>query len=185
MTKRAKKWQTISSKSLLKHPRLEVSEDKVRLPNGKTSNYLRHAPTKSHSVVIIAIDSQQRVLIQKEYSYPPDKIMWQLPGGSIEPNESVKKAALRELAEESGYSAKKTKIIGHYYTHNRLSDQKQYVVICQNLFEKSLPADADEFIDNYWFTKTELLQKIAKGGFNNINLLAALNLWLHQAKDKR
>jgi len=74
-----KKWQKISSTRIFDHPRLHLLEDTVLLPDGKRTTYVREAPVTQHSVAIIAVDSMGRLLLQKEYSYPPDTIMWQLP----------------------------------------------------------------------------------------------------------
>jgi len=179
MSKRIVPWKTLSSDIILDHARLKVTEDTAELPNGKTKIYVRHAPAESHSVAVIAVNNQGKVLIQKEYSYPPDKVMWQLPGGSMNTGETPVAAALRELAEESGYSAKKAKVIGMFYVHNRLSDQKQFVVLCTDLFEYKLAEDPDEFISTHWMSKSQLINKIRSNEFENINLLAGLNFWLN------
>jgi ADP-ribose pyrophosphatase len=133
-------------------------------------------------VAVIAVDVKGEVLIEREYSYPPNKVMWQLPGGSMKPKETPERAALRELAEECGYSAKQTHVLGSFYINNRLSDKKQYVVLCTNLFRHKLPEDEDEFITYKWFDETTLKSMISFGKFDNINLLAGLNLWFNRAK---
>lgn len=175
-------WVKHSSKVILDHELLGVSEDVVILPDGKKSTYVRHSASQHHSVIVIAVNKNKKILIQQEYSYPPNKVMWQLPGGSMKPRESVRTAALRELAEESGYRAKDVEKLGFFYVHNRLSDQKQYVVLCQELYKHKLAQDADEFIVNNWMTKQQLIKKISDGQFNNINLLAALNIWFFSSK---
>jgi ADP-ribose pyrophosphatase len=110
--------------------------------------------------------------------------MWQLPGGSIKKGESFEAAARRELAEESGFSARKLKVIGSFYLQNRFSDKRQYVVTCTSLFEHKLTADEDEFIDTTWLSKPRLIDMIKKGEFDNINLLAALNLWFNHSGEQ-
>ena len=179
MSKKIVPWKTLSSEVILDHERLRVTEDTAELPNGKTTRYVRHAPAELHSVAAIAVNDDGKVLIQKEYSYPPDKVMWQLPGGSMEAGETPEEAAVRELAEESGYGAGKTRIIGSFYVHNRLSDQRQFVVLCTELFRHKLSEDADEFITTHWMSKTRIIKEIRSNGFDNINLLAGLNFWLN------
>jgi ADP-ribose pyrophosphatase len=180
MDKKAKRWRRLSTDVILDHERLKVTEDKVELPDGNQTTYVRHAPTTTHSVAMIAVNKKGDVLIEREYSYPPDKVMWQLPGGGMKPGETPEVAALRELAEEAGYSAKRTELLGYYYVNNRLSDKKQYIVLCTDLFEQKLAQDAEEFIEIYWMPKQRLVAMITGGDFDNINLLAALNIWFHR-----
>ncbi len=182
MTKKAKTWKTLSSKVILNHKQLKITEDLVLLPNGPKTTYIRHAAASTHSVIVVATNVKNQVLVQREYSYPPNKVMWQLPGGSTKEGESIIAAALRELAEESGYSSRKSEILGSFYTHNRLSNKKQYVVACTELFKYKLAEDEDEFIETVWMSKKQLTDKIAKRQFDNINLLAALNIWFNRNK---
>ncbi|MGO8950342.1 MAG: NUDIX hydrolase [Ktedonobacterales bacterium] len=174
-----KKWTTKERRVVFEHPRVTLVEDTVNLPNGTTMPYLRIAPSNTDSVGVIAINENGELLILQEYSYPPDEIMWQLPGGGMEPGEDIVTAANRELGEESGYTAKNCKVIGAFHTSNRLTNQKQYVVVCTDLKECKAHADQGEFIENHWLSKAEIDRKITAGEVTNINLLAALNIWEH------
>jgi ADP-ribose pyrophosphatase len=77
-----------------------LAEDDVELPTGKTIKYLHQIYKGDGGVIIICIKHSQ-VLLQREYSYPVDEILYQFPGGRIEKGESYEDAAQRELAEES------------------------------------------------------------------------------------
>lgn len=172
------KWKFISRTTLLDHPRLQIVEDTVQLPNGVMTQYLRHLPAAHHSVAVIAVNEELQILLQQEYSYPPDEILWQLPGGSIVNQEAPEEAALRELSEESGYTADYAQILGFFYTNNRRSDEKQFVVVCKNLRPQKLDADPEEFIRSRWYSVTDVLKMIQNGTIHNMNLLAALQLWM-------
>ncbi len=71
--KKIRAWKTLSSDVILDTQHLRVSKDRVLLPNGKEQTYLKHASGQSSSVVIIAVNQKGKILIQKEYSYPPTK----------------------------------------------------------------------------------------------------------------
>ena len=172
-----KKWKFIRHKILLDHPRMHLSEDRVMLPNNKEIDYLRIMPVDNHAVAVIAINQKNEILLQREYSYPPNEIMWQLPGGGMESGESIEVAALRELSEESNITATLTEVIGFFYANNRRSDQKQYVVVCRDLKDKPGKADQEEFIESKWLGLEEINKLISTGEIVNMNLLAALHLF--------
>lgn len=172
-----KPWKKLSSAEILKHPRIHLLEDTVELPDGKTTTYLRRASATAHSVALIVINTRQEILLQKEYSYPPDKIMWQLPGGKMKAGEGIPQAANRELSEESGFIAAHCKLIGQFYMDNRRSDEKQYVVLATSITPRTGKADPEEFIETHWIPISKLRPMIAAGAFENVNLLAALNIW--------
>lgn len=156
---------------------MTIVEDSVMLPNEKNISYIRESPTKNHSVAIIALNTNGQLLLQKEYSYPPDEVMYQLPGGSIETDEDVLTAANRELSEESGYKSEKMRLVGSYYMNNRRSDRKQFVVLCKDLVPNKETEDAEEFIESEWIEIGNIKQLIRDGNMKNVNLLAALSLF--------
>lgn len=171
------KWKFISRRQLVDTPRMKVVEDIVELPNGNQTTYIREAPGAKKSVAIIALNENDDILIQREYSYPPNEIMYQFPGGGIEENEDILVAANRELSEESGYTSDKSKIIGSFHTNNRRSDSRQYVVVSRDLKVKKIPEDEEEFIENIWLNMNQLKELTRNGEITNMNMLAAMQLY--------
>lgn len=172
-----KKWKFVSRKPLLDHPRMKIVEDSVELPTGKITKYIRETPIEHNSVTVIAINNKNEVLVQQEYSYPPDKIMYQLPGGKMNIDEDIIAAANRELSEESGYIATTSTILGSFYVNNRRSDAKQYVVVCKNIKIKKLHEDEEEFIESQWLPYAAVKDLVRNGKIVNMNMLAALQLF--------
>ena len=171
------KWKTLSRKELLDHPRMKVVEDEIKLPNGLTTQYIRMAPGSQQSVAVIAINEADEMLLQREYSYPPDEVLWQLPGGGIEEGEDIIEAAKRELQEESGFTGDDCTVIGSFYVNNRRTDQKQHVVVVRGLSEATLQGDPEEMIESHWVYVGDVRRMIREGQCANGYMLAALNLW--------
>lgn len=87
--------------------------------------------TKAKAVAVLAKDICGRYLIIKEYRYPVQKWVYSLPGGRVDPNESPKKAAQRELLEETGYTAKSLDKLCLYNPMPSVCDQEIDIFYCK------------------------------------------------------
>lgn len=167
------KWRKISSRHILDHPRMQLVEDEVELPSGKKIQYLRQEYSGLGGVIVICRKGD-KILVQREYSYPVDEILWQFPGGKIEADETPEQAATRELAEESGIKAENAKCIGWFYPDNRRTNARLFVVECDYVTddEKARPDDT-EFIESEWIENGQISQMIRRGEVRNYAMLAA------------
>ena len=82
-------------------------------------------------VAALITDSADRVLITQR----SDNNRWCLPGGQVDPGESVSKACIREVLEETGLTVEIKKLIGVYSTPHALviypdGNKAQYVSLC-------------------------------------------------------
>lgn len=164
------KWHKVSSKILLTHPRLTVVEDIVKLPSGVETDYI-HFSDSHDATMILARNNEGKFLVQKEYSYPPDEVLYQLPGGAIESGETPEAGALRELAEEASLSGTLTEL-GWFYSNNRRSSQKLYVYLATNLSDATGHKDPEELFEDYWFTASEIEELIRTNEIRNYTLLS-------------
>ena len=164
------KWRKISSRHILDHPRMQLVEDEVELPSGKKIQYLRQEYSGRGGGIVICRKGD-KILVQREYSYPVDEILWQFPGGKIEADETPEQAATRELAEESGIKAENAKCIGWFYPDNRRTNARLFVVECDYVTddEKARPDDT-EFIES---ENGQISQMIRRGEVRNYAMLAA------------
>lgn len=169
-------WERISRKILFENPRITLIEDEVELPEGDQTSYLLYG-LGGESITVICVYND-KVLLQKEYSYPPDKVLYQFPGGKVNPGEPLLDAARRELIEESQLSPADMSILGWYYVNNRRSDTKMHVVTAKKFKKnRSLAADNEENITSSWIPLTKLEKMIKEGKIVNIHVLAAWALY--------
>lgn len=64
----------------------------------------------STSVGAVVIKANQALVVQ--ITYGPNKGMWMIPGGYVDPGESLEEACIREVKEETGLNVKPLEIIG-------------------------------------------------------------------------
>jgi ADP-ribose pyrophosphatase YjhB (NUDIX family) len=72
------------------------------------------AAPKANSIVpavsVVVPDDQGRILLIRRV----DNNYWSIPGGGMEPGESVRQAASREVSEETGINCEVTGLVGIY-----------------------------------------------------------------------
>lgn len=74
-------------------------------------------------VMAIVTNNNKEVLIVCK-AKSEGKLLWQFPGGTVEQNESIEEATIRELKEETGINGKVVKILGsriHPYTKKHIA----------------------------------------------------------------
>ena len=165
----------MSTTQLLKHKRINIYEDDVILPNGIETKYL-HFGKAHHATLIIAINEDGKFLVQKEYSYPTDRWLYQFPGGAVEKGEKPIEGAMRELAEEGGYEGD-LELVDSYFVGHRRSASRIYVYIARNLKPKEATKDPEEEFESYWFSEDEVDKLIGAGETPNGSLLSGWALY--------
>ena len=167
------KWRMISSRTILEYSRLTVVEDTVKLPNGNIIRYI-HYPYCGYGGVVVVCRRGDAILVQQEYSYPVDEVLYQLPGGKIEVGEDAQAAAQRELAEESGIAMNNLRECGWFYPDNRRTDAKLHVVYGEYAgADYQHKPDNTEQIISQWLPIADVQSMIDAGKITNYAMLAA------------
>lgn len=107
------KWQHLSSNYTLKTPWFNLRSDQILLPDQSQATY--HVIEHPGFAVIVAITTENNVIMEKIYRYPLDKTMLECPSGQLE-DDNAQQAARRELEEETGYIAENFQHLGQFYT---------------------------------------------------------------------
>ncbi|MDZ7954525.1 NUDIX hydrolase [Nostoc sp. DedQUE09] len=117
-------WIVLKSRHIVKDKWISVRSDTCQMPNGTIVDpyYVLEYPTW---VNVVALTKNQEIVLVKQYRYGINKTVLELPGGSMEVEDtSPLEAAKRELLEESGYTSNnfiETAILSpNSATHNNL-----------------------------------------------------------------
>jgi ADP-ribose pyrophosphatase len=170
-------WKTVSSKEVFNHPRLSLVEDEVILPNGVKTKYLKYKDDGRCAVTVVAKRDDGKILLQTEYSYPPNQKLFQFPGGLVPHDEKPEVGVNRELMEEADLMANKLELLGSYLVNNRRSSAKMLVYLATDLQEKSLEGDPEEDIESFWFSEDEIARMIKNNEISNCHVLTAWCLY--------
>jgi ADP-ribose diphosphatase len=171
-------WKRLRTATLLEHPRFNIIEDDVLLPEGGEAKYLRFEGQRDY--VTILAEHQHRIAVLWEYSYPLDEWLWQFPEGMLRSDEDPVSGAARQLVEETGFTPGHVEVIGMNYGNHRRSRQKNHIVRASGLRQTHKPAgDPEEAgTELHWLTEQDVRDKVISGEIRQKNTLAALGLYL-------
>jgi ADP-ribose pyrophosphatase len=159
---------------------MDVFEDDVRLPDQRIAkrNYIKHPG----GAAMLAITKDERVILVKQYRYPLDEIIYEIPAGKMDvENESFKDCAIRELEEETGYKSNDVSFLYQVYPCVGYSDEKIEIYMAKNAYkvDKPIDKDKDEFIEVYLFTKEEVRELMSKNQIKDGKTLITLTNWIY------
>jgi len=149
-------WKRLNRKTIYDTPYMKVYEDTVQTPQGVIVD--DYSLTKKPDVVmIVTTDTENNLIIEKEYKYAANKTFFTIPAGHMEEGESPLEAAKRELLEETGYGNGEFTLISTLYEYPTKDMHKVYVVRATNvelISEKKW--DETESLEVYKMTIPEL-----------------------------
>ena len=150
--------KTISSDRVYTGKTISLKVDTVEVPNRGYQK--REIVEHNGAVGIVAITSENKVVLVRQYRKAVEKELWEIPAGKIEIGENPKECAIRELKEETGYSAENMKLIHKFYTSAGFSNQKIYIFLAENLIQGERDLDEDEFLEVHEIDKDEVYNMI-------------------------
>lgn len=121
-----------------------VEELELRFSNGVERTYERLASGGNGAVMMIPIDSDNNVLLIREYAGGIEDYTLTLPKGVIDPGETKEEAANRELQEEVGYGCKQLDSLKEMTTAPNYMGHRMTVLLARDLYESRLEGDEPE-----------------------------------------
>ncbi|MFA5374929.1 MAG: NUDIX hydrolase [Dehalococcoidia bacterium] len=137
--------QTLATKKIFQGRRINLRVDRVVLPSGRETT--REIAGYPNSVGIVALDEDDNVILVRQYRHAVGKTLLEIPAGGMEEGEDPRQSALRELVEETGYSAGSLKQIGGAYAAPGYSTEFLYLYLATGLRSGPSRNDEDEAIE--------------------------------------
>ena len=179
--------ELISSEVVFEGPLFRVLHDKLIEPGGKPSerDVIRH----NGSVVILAVDSSKSkknpwIVVERQYRHAANQFLWELPAGKLEAGEDALAGAQRELAEETGYAAKKWRPLVEYYASPGFLGESMKVFLAEGLIAGDAHPEEDETIEFRLVKLSDVLKMIEKGMILDGKTLTSVLLYARKLAGK-
>lgn len=125
---------------------VHLVKDRVMLPNGEEST--REVVLHNGAVCVVAINEKDEIIMERQFEYPFDEVVWEIPAGKLEKGESSPlEAAKRELKEETGYTSESYVYLGEYYPSPAVMRERLHMYLATGLVAGERNLDPDEFLD--------------------------------------
>lgn len=136
--------EKIESRELYRGKIFSVTQDRVRLEDGKES--LRDIVHHHGGVAVLALDEEGRVLLVRQFRYAFGQELLELPAGKVEPGEAPEVCGRRELEEECGCRAGRFELLTLLYPTVGYCSEVIHIYLAQDLVPCGQRLDPGEFL---------------------------------------
>jgi ADP-ribose pyrophosphatase len=162
----------LRSEIVYKGPVFGVRRDEVLEPGGVRAT--REVVTHPGSVVVLPVLPDGRILLIRQYRHATRQYLWELVAGRIDSGESVRKAAARELMEETGYRAKRFRVFLDVFPTPGFLEERMHILLADRLTAGQAQPEEDERITMKSFAPSVLEGMIRQNVLRDAKSIAGL-----------
>lgn len=169
--------ERVDSRMVYRGSFLEVYRDEIALPDGSRS--VREYMVHPGAVMVVPVLDDGRLVLEQQFRYPLDRAMIEFPAGKLEPGEPGIVCGVRELFEETGFTADEWAFAGELNNAIAYSSERIEIWFARGLRAGERRLDEGEFLDVFAATEAELAGWISQGRVTDAKTMVGL-LWLRQ-----
>ena len=151
--------KTLTQEYKFKGKIMSARVDDVELPNGRTA--YREVCEHVGGVGILPIDAQGNVVLVRQFRYPYGEVIYEIPAGKMDHGpEDAEACGVRELREETGFTAGRMVPLGEIYPSPGFLTEVVYLYAALDLVPGPSQPDEDEFVEHVTMPFAELEKRI-------------------------
>ena len=154
---------------------LEVHKDEILCPNGNKA-YREYIEKDPAAAVIAKVDG--KFIFEKQFRYPFHDVLIEIPAGKCDKGEDPINTAKRELEEETGFLAKNIKFLGKCLPSVAYTSEVIHLYYASDLEKTHTHLDENEFVEVFYLTEEEVIEKIKNGEISDAKTVQAFALYL-------
>jgi ADP-ribose pyrophosphatase len=171
-TARPNKARILSSTIVYEGPVFGIRRDEVIEPSCVRTT--REVITHPGSVVVLPVLPDGRIVLIQQYRYAARQYLWELVAGRIDPGETPKKAAARELIEETGFRAKRFRVFLDVFPTPGFLEERMFILLAEGLTAGEAEPEEDEKIISRAYSRKQLEEMIRGGKLRDAKSIAGI-----------
>jgi len=164
--------RTISSKQIYRGRAVNLRFDTVEKAGGRSTT--REIVEHGDCVAVVVLDEADNVLLVRQFRKPVEKVLLEIPAGSIDPGEDAEECVRRELQEEIGYLPQKIEKLGGFYSAPGYCTEYLHLYLATNLILSQRKAEDTEEIEIARVPLSQVPSLIASGEICDAKSIAGL-----------
>ncbi len=152
-----------ASELLAGSPWRAVLSDRLRGADGRETGYSYLAVPRA--VFVVAVTLAEELLLVRQYRHPVRDWTLEVPAGSVQDGETPQEAAVRELAEETGGSARAWRHLTTFYSSSAHLSLRSDAFLATGVEVGTAAPDQDERIELVRLPLRDALERARTGGF--------------------
>lgn len=162
----------IDGKTLYEGVIVNVRLDRAELVNGDV--VLREVVEHPGGVTVIPVEEDGTVWCVRQFRYPFQREMLEVPAGKLEIGEKPLPAAVRELSEETGLEAGRMIYLGACCTSPGFSTEVLHIYLALELKHGDAHPDEDEFLNVEKHSLETLTEMVMSGEIDDAKTIIAV-----------
>ncbi len=153
----------------------DLQVDQIEYDSGNLS--VRETALHPGGAVAVPVKSDGKIIFVKQFRYPLQKYLIELPAGKLNKNEDPFICAVRELEEETGYKAGKVEKLGAICTTPGFCTEILHIYIALDLIPGNHNREEGEYgMEIHEYTLAEVEEKIKSGEIIDAKTICGIHL---------
>jgi ADP-ribose pyrophosphatase len=169
-------YRLLESRKLYRGFNFQLTKDRFVLDAAPGKVVTRELVDHPGAVVILPFAGKKRILLLRQFRYAARGDLWEIPAGTLERGEKTLACAKRELEEETGFRAKRWKLLARFFPAPGISNELMTLYKAEGLEPGKKNLDHDEWIEHETVSLAKARRMIRQGTIRDAKTIIAV-LW--------
>lgn len=164
--------KTLSSEIIFNGKIFTLEKREIELQNGQKT--VREIINHHGGVGVLPILDDGTVILVKQYRSGAQDVLLEIPAGKLNQGEDHRACGIRELEEETGYTAKDVTYLGYFYPTPAYDSEKTHMYLARGLTPGKAHPDENEFVETVKMPFEQLLNMVINNEIKDAKTISAV-----------